>query len=61
MKLTIEFKDPKDFEKLMRMLRILQKDIFEFGFELEADFRDYVEIVDFAHKQLQEQYEGIND
>ena len=61
MKLTIEFKDPKDFEKLMRMLRILQKDIFEFGFELEADFRDYVEIVESTQKQLEEQYEAVND
>ena len=61
MKLTIEFKDPKDFEKLMRMLRILQKDTFEFGFEFQADFRDYVEIVESTQKQLEEQYEAVNE
>ena len=56
MKLTIEFKDPYDFQKLINLMVILEKDIMNYGFELQADFMDQKDIVDSAIRQLRDQY-----
>lgn len=56
MKLTIEFEDHRDFHKLINLMTILEKDIMNYGFELQAEFTVQRDIVDSAAQQLSDQY-----